>query len=74
MGNLHVYLYSLIEGDDWTPHCGLTTGTSPSEVRKDIGYNYIDPRHVRVTQVKELDPVLDERGDVVGYARNDMPD
>lgn len=69
MGKGCVYFYSLIDARDWTLHCGLTTDTDRQNVYESLLKNYFEPCYVSVRRVYDMEPILDDHGDVTGYAK-----
>lgn len=69
MEKLNVYFYSLIDARDWTLHCGMTTSADRQKVYDDILKNYFEPSYVAVRRVYDMEPILNDHGDVTGYAK-----
>ena len=72
MERLRIFFYSCVDFDleheKANISCGLTANTDADAVRADVHANYTDPRYINVEEVAELQPVLDQDGNVIGFA------
>lgn len=68
---LKVFFYSCLEFDKESQqvhvHSGLHAAKSREKVMDDIADNFVEPQYISVTQVPELAPTFDGKGDPVGY-------